>query len=322
MGFDSKPQTTQVNPNSPAVTDASNTVNQFLQQLFGAGQGGGGGSNPQAPGLTPAMQNIAQMFGGGGGFGAGPGLGPLQSPFTGMASPLQQQAVGNIGGMLNQQSPEVTAFNQLNTGLMGMFGGQGGPQNPFTDMGAFNQGQQVVNAALPIFQQNLRGAQGALASGAPGRFSTAFEAQGNDLSRNALNDFNLFQQNTLMQGLGLQNQQQQAALNFMLGAGGLQQQGQLGAGSLLGQLAGQAGMNPFQRALGAGQFGAGLTDQQINPLLQLLLGGMNFAKPAPNDTVVSQGGGGLGGFLGGAAGSFLGPVGAAAGGALGGKLFG
>jgi hypothetical protein len=248
-----------------------------------------------------------------------------ESPFGGMTSGLQEAAGAQIQGLLGQPAPEQIAFEQAQGALGNLMGGL---QNPFTDMGAFNQAEQVNQAAQGLFQQNLQRAQGGLASMAPGRFSSALAQQGVDLSSQALQDFNLFQQQNLMQGLGLQNQQQQAALQFMLGAGGLQTE----AAQTLGGLAGQAGMNPMERALGAGALGHQFTQGQINPLVQIMQGGLGFAQPTPHQAVIpgqNQLGQGLKGALGGGMagaqmGSIFGIPGAAIGGGLGllGGLFG
>jgi len=61
-------------------------------------------------------------------------------------------------------------------------------------------GQRVIGAAQPVFEENLRFAQGGLASSAASPFSTAFAQQGIDLSSRALRDFNLFQAQQLAGG--------------------------------------------------------------------------------------------------------------------------
>jgi hypothetical protein len=144
-------------------------------------------------------------------------------------------------------------------------------------IGGFEQSQKLVGAAQPIFQQNLQGALGQLSNAAPGRFSTAFAGQGGGLAQRALQDFNLFQQQATQQGLGLDLQ-----------ARGLAQQGVLGAGNLLGSLSAQAGQNPFQRLMAAGQFGLQQQAAAQNPVLQLLLGGQQMFRPAPMDTAVGE----------------------------------
>jgi hypothetical protein len=171
-----------------------------------------------------------------------------ESPFAGVTSDLQRGATGGLMQMLSA-NPEQQTLDMLQPGLMDLFS-QGASQG-------------ITQAALPIFAQGLQRQLGGASSGAPGRFSTAFASQGIDLASRAAQDFNLFQQ-----------QARQADVA-----------NQLGAGSLLGSLAGQAGSGMFGRNLAAGQLGGAQTQQMIDPQLQLLLGGLGFARPAPMDTV-------------------------------------
>lgn len=180
------------------------------------------------------------------------------NPFANMASPLQQQATGAISQFLGQPAPEQQVFDQLSGDLAGLAQG-----------GGVGAAQQVIGAAQPIFQQNLDFAQGQLQNAAPGRFSSAFVNQGIDLGSRALQDFNLFQQQALQQG----------------------QQTGLQAAGLLGNLASQAGQQPFQRMLGAGQLGAQISQQQISPLLSIMQGGLQFGHPAARQPIVGEGGG-------------------------------
>lgn len=200
--------------------------------------------------------------------------GELQNPgqtFGSFTSPLQRQATGGISQFLSQPSPEMQTLQSAQPALLGMLnqGAQG--------MGAFDQSQALVGAATPIFDRNLQSSLGALGNQAAGRFSTAFGAQANDLTSRALQDFNLFSQQALQSGLGLDLQSRQIG-----------QQGALGAANLLGSLSAQAGQNPFNRALQAGQLGLGQTQAAINPTLQLLLGGMGFGQPQALDSVVGE----------------------------------
>lgn len=184
-----------------------------------------------------------------GGFSAANG--GLQNPFAGMTSPLQKMGVGGVQQFLNQ-NPEQQTFDMLQNGLMGMFGA--------------NNAQAVGQAAMPLFQQGLQFAQGGLASSAPGRFSTAFQNQGIGLGQRALQDFNLLQQQAFQQD----------------------QQNRLAAGGLLGQLASQAGSGAFGRNLQAAQLGTQQTMNSVNPILQLLLGGMGFTQPTAKETIVGK----------------------------------
>lgn len=167
----------------------------------------------------------------------------------GLTSDLQRLSTGGIQQFLNQPSPEVATFEKLSPGLMDIFG---------------QSGQGLTDAMFPLFQRGLQEGLGSLSNSGMGRFSTTFEKQGVDLTSRAMQDFNLLQQQAFQQNVG----------------------NRLGAASLLGTLSGQAGQNPFQRLFQAGQLGTQQTAQ--NPILQLLLGGMNFAKNSPMDTVVGD----------------------------------
>lgn len=254
------------NPNTQAGAAVGDAASLFLQNLF---------ANPQS-----FMQ----------------GLG-------GFASPLQQQAVGNMGSFLNQPAPETRALGQAQPALQQLLSGQGA-QNPF---GGFSAGQQVVNAAQPVFQQNLQTALTGAANRAPSLRNSAFGDQSSALAQRALGDFNLFQQQALQQG-------QQLDANFALGSAGLAQQGQLGGLGALGQLSQAAGQNPFARMLGAGGLGNQITQGNMNQMLQLMLGGMNFGQQNPLELAIrnrEQGAGPLdyinaGANVLGAAGSFFG----------------
>ena len=203
------------------------------------------------PSISQSNPNSPQMQGLQGGI-ADFLLGQFQggaSPFAGVTSDLQRQATNGMQQFLGA-NPEQQTLDMLQPGLMDIFGG--------------GSAQGIGEAGLPVFQRELQNALGGLGSSAPGRFGTAFANQGIGLAQRAAQDFALLQ---------AQARQQEMTQR-------------LGAGSLLGRLAGQAGMNPFQRLLGAGQLGLAQTQQMIDPQLQLLLGGMNFGRPAPNDTVL------------------------------------
>lgn len=253
-----KPQTTTVNPNSQQLRPLQGQQTDFLSGVYGGSK-----------------------------------------PFEAQTSPLQQQAVGNLGSFMNQPAPESRVLSELSpfltqmmqSGLQQQGGMNGAAQNYFQQSMApgANPGIGVVQAALPQHQAMMQAAQARLSEAAPGRFSSAFVSQGNDLAQGAMRDFNVFQQQALMQGAGLQQQQQNQAINFMLGAGQQGAMGQnaaLGAAQLYGNLAGQAGMNPYQRLLGAGQLGNQITQGSVNPILQLMMGGLDYGKIAQNETIV------------------------------------
>lgn len=255
---------------------------------------------PDVMRFDPTPENIKPVQGGIADFLQGVFQGETASPFGGMASPLQQQATGGIAQFLGQQSPEQQVFRQMAPQLAQQ--AEGGTQftelqNPFGAMGAPQQARATVKAAQPIFQENLSNALTTLGAQAPSIRNTAFAQQAGETTQRALQDFNLFAQQALQQGQQLQQRGRESALNFLTGARGLQQQataqaGQQGlqAAGTLGQLAGQAGQAPFNRLLGAGQFGLQTAQQQIDPTLRLMLGGMQFAHPSPIETIVGPSG--------------------------------
>lgn len=95
-------------------------------------------------------------------------------------------------------------------------------QNPYANFSAMEQAGNTLAAFSPVFERNLRAAQAQLNSAAPGRFSSAFVNQGQDLATKALQDYNLFAQQLGMQAMGLEQQQMAANQQFMLGARGQQ----------------------------------------------------------------------------------------------------
>ena len=170
---------------------------------------------------------------------------PGQNPFN---TGLSGQAGEALSTFIGQTGPEQQTFQNLEGGLLDIFGGAGG--------------ESFGNAASEVSQRNLQASLGQLSNQAPGRFSSAFAGQGIGLAQRAQQDLNLLQQ---------QFGQQDVA-------------NRLGAGSLLGTLSGQAGSADFNRILQAGQFGQGQQQQ----LLQLLLGGLGFAQPQAQDTIVGD----------------------------------
>jgi len=181
--------------------------------------------------ISPFLQQLFQN----------PNQNPLESNLTGQAG----QALSTF---LGQTGPEQQTFENLEGGLLDIFGGGGG--------------ESFGNAAQEISQRNLQASLGQLANVAPGRFSSAFAGQGIGLAQRAQQDLTLLQQQFGQQDIA----------------------NRLGAGSLLGTLSGQAGNADFNRILQTGQFGL----EQQQQLLQLLLGGLGFGKPAPLDTVVGD----------------------------------
>lgn len=230
---------------------------------------GGVPDNVRLPGSqqTNAQAQVAQLLGqsGGGGFGTGVSAGgqtiqsgenmnPLAQGSGQFPTGTQQGAGTGMIQRLLEQNPEQQAFGVAQDFLTGGQGGAGGllGQSP---------GAGVIGAAEPVFQRNLDFALGRLRNQAPNVFGSGLALQGTDLAGQALQDFNLFSQQAAQQGIGQQLQ-------------GL---------STLGQLAGPAGQNPFQRALGAGQFGLAAREQAfnqtVNPTIQMLMAAFQQASP-------------------------------------------
>ena len=219
MGALTKNPTQSVNPNSPQMQGLQGDYANFLSQLLGGGGASTGLATPSGFDKWPSFAQESWL---------------KQNPSS-LAGPMQQRAGQNpFTAFLSQPSPEMTTFNNLNSGLMNIFG--------------LDTAAATGAAAMPLFQQGLQFAQGQLANSGRGRFSTTFENQGIGLSQRALQDFNLLQQQAFTQNIG----------------------NRLGAAQALGTLSGAAGSS------------------MRDPILSLLLGGMQFARPAPNDTVVGR----------------------------------
>lgn len=284
--------------------------------------GAGGGALPPPPTGFPGFMNpdgTAPSFGAGtfggtlantqqnsvlGDIAGGPNT---QGPNPGLP---QQGGQGAIQNMLGN-NPEQQAFGQIQDILGGNPSGQAGQafetgQGFIQNMLGQNPGQGVVDALQAPFERNLQFALGNLRNTAPSVFNSAQALQGTDLSRQALDDFNLLGAQALQQGV---NQQVQGLGTLgQLGAGA--SQAGLGGLGALTQAAGQAGQNPFSRLLGAGQLGlqqAGLGEQSrqfnqqfdlaaqnqqfqqtVQPTLQLLLAAMGLAEPTALQTVVGS----------------------------------
>ncbi len=194
----------------PAAQGSRDQLSDFFGNIFG-NQGGSG------------LGNIGEQFGG----------------FGGAFNPLQQQAVGQLGQFLNQQSPELQVFNQAQGDLGNILSGTGSAD--------------IAGAISPVFQQNLQSGLAGLQAQAPGRFNSAFLQQGTDLAQRSTNDFNL---------LAAQLQQQTLS-------------NQLQGFNTLGVLGQAAGQNPFSRLLQAGQLGqqqSQFAGSQQNQMQQFILG--------------------------------------------------
>jgi hypothetical protein len=240
------------NPEGQAFGQAQNALAGLL-----AGRGQFSAGNPFAQAGTQAYSVGANPFGsavpqgvqaqGAGGFQQALSTqqaraGGIPGGLTQPNLQMQQVAAGNQSNFAGRVQASGTPFaQQMQTGAFNPganpFARQQGvqlagvganpyaqqAQNPFALQGFINPAQTAINAALPVFDRNLRQANAQHASAAPGRFSSAFVDQGNDLNAQALNDFNLFAGQQLMQGEQLRAQQQAQAQQFLLGARGLAQ---------------------------------------------------------------------------------------------------
>lgn len=218
------------------------------------------GANLQQPGQAQAQQVGGPQF----------NFSPAQ------LQQFQQAQAGQV------QAPSVGGFQELQfqQPQLGQNPFQQQAANPFAGMGQTNPGQAVIDAQLPIFQQQLQRAQGDLANATPGRFSSAFADQSMDLTARALRDFNMFGAQALQQGQQQQHAEQQTALNFLLGsrgqaadAFGQQQQAQLQGAGLQQQGALQA--RGLQQGLQTDQAQLGLQSQLANQSTALQAAGMN-----------------------------------------------
>lgn len=257
----------------PLDPNAFTLVGERGPELISPQMGITGGQQQVMP-----MTTMANMVMPGGGTGNGPGPnGPIltepgtfmpQIPQMPNGNPVQQSGAGMLGNQL-QNNPEMDVFNQMRQ----MFSGPGGM------LGTGGGGQAVVDAMKPVFQQNLKFGLNELTNRVPSVHNSGAAIEGADLTSRALNDFNLMGAQALMGG----------------------QQNTLGAGNLLGQLAGQAGNGQFGRTLAAGQAATqrdlgmgqlGLQQQQqqwnqtVNPTLQLLLAALGAATPTAYQTIV------------------------------------
>ena len=224
------------------------------------------------PGLSQGVQNFLG--------------GILNNPqqFLGQFAPggmqqsnLLQQRLGNVFQQTLAANPQGNTFQQryetaFGRGLPGMEAAVNIPDV---------SGAKVIEAAQPIFQRNLSQAlQTQREFGGP-RFASESGRQARQMSEQALQDFNLFQQNVLESGLQRQLGAAQLGVQQQLGRRGLElqqqqqmQSGLLGAMGLDVNAAGQG----IQQQLGLGnlwlgsqQLGSQGLGQQLaflGPLLQ------------------------------------------------------
>jgi len=285
---------------TPLQRQSTGGISQFLNQ-----------PSPELRAMEGLAPGLMQMFSGGVQGSQGGAGGNILPPEV--LANLTRMASGQQAGMATSGSG---------------VGGMGAEGADFL-RGVLKQqpGQGTIDALNPSFQRNL-----AEANQSGGRFGTA-----NAVMRSrAMEDFNLLAAQAAQQGQAQQldaasrlaqmginsgaanagfqnsfNQNQQAAVDALirsgLGGGQLAQSGALGAGGLLGQLAGQSGQNDFQRLVqgyGVGSQQAGQNDVETQRNLGILMnmfGGMQQATlGAPTQTTpngFSQGAG-LGGSIG------------------------
>jgi len=173
----------------------------------------------------------------GNGFGSGQtgGSSVNNQPGNAISGATGGLGMDNIFGNLLSQNPEVQTYNNANSFL---------GENIFSQ----NPGQGIMDALEPVFQRNLQFGLGQMANRAPSVSTSAMQLEGTDLTRQALQDFNL---------LGAQSMQQ-----------GVNQQ--LSGLPTLGGLSNQAGMNPMNRALGVGNLALGGRGQDLQNQQSLL----------------------------------------------------
>lgn len=181
---------------------------------------------------------------------------------------MRSRAVDDYNLMASQALQQDLARRAgLASSLASASGSSAANQNA-TRLGA---GQTIQQGQLGGLNALLSGGQasGQLQQGAAGLLGQ-FGQAGIGNQQNAANMLGQFSQQ------GLQNQQGVAGLLGQLGLGlqGVQQQGTLGAGGLMGQLAGQAGQNDFNRLVqgyGVGQAEAQQNDVATQRNLAILL---------------------------------------------------
>lgn len=209
-----------------AVPDDLGDLRQQLIGLLGQGQQQ---ASPRAGpyGQMLGSRKTTNLTGGAAAGGGGSGslldvirqFGLGQQPQPGV-SDLQRQSSMGIGQFLNQGAPEQRALDIALPALM-------------QQLNATNPGGDVLDPLSAIFGRNLTDQIQQLNASSPGRWSSANIEQQGRLRERSTGDFNLLAQQIMEQG----------------------RQRQLQAASTLGVLSGQAGQNPFQRLLGAGQLG-------------------------------------------------------------------
>jgi hypothetical protein len=132
-------------------------------------------------------------------------MGGLFKPQVSSFDPTSK-AAKNVQGQLEPfirqflQNPQAfgQSFNSPMTGQINhaLLNAIGGAQNPMGLAG------QTVASMQPIFQRNLNDSLTQLSARAPGRYSSALAMEGTDLASRANQDFNVFMNQALQQGMG------------------------------------------------------------------------------------------------------------------------
>ncbi len=136
------------------------------------------------------------------------------APLPGLTQPVEQLLQGFL------QNPAQTAGRfQPTSALQSQIG------NTFSQLlsGGLIGGESVINAAQPIFEQNLQTSADILRQEGP-RFASGTQRRVQDLSQRSLQDFNLFQEQTLASGQNRFLQGLLGAGQFSLGQSGQQNQ--------------------------------------------------------------------------------------------------
>lgn len=245
------PSVKRENVNTAPIAGMRDPTQEFLMALLtGRGPGTQGTQGPRSakfPNGVPGGQQVP---------GADLGLGNdflsrVNSLLGTGPSALQRQVGGTFSQLVGGQTASERAFNvalpQIQEQLTGI------------------PGMDVVNAANPIFQQNLGDALSRQRQFGGPRFAAESGRQSRELEQRSLQDFNLFQQQVMEAG----------------------RQRQLQAAGVLGGLGGGADTSRLGLMQGAGGFA--LAEQQaMMPLLQMLLGSIFTAGGVNASPVVTQ----------------------------------
>jgi len=158
---------------------------------------------------------------------------------------LQRLPAGSYLTQFLNANPEQQALTQAMPALLAQLSGV--------------PGSDVLDPLRAISGRNLEDSLTQMRAGVPNRMSSAALWQEGATRQRSAQDFNLLASQIMEQGRARQIQ----------------------AAQMLGVLSGQAGMNPFQRAMGAGQLGLQAQGQQMQALMSLLAPMMGAAYGGP-----------------------------------------